>query len=133
MSKRLHSITVIFSPYHVGFRGLAVGAGPVRLQSLGLIPALERLGVEVHQTELEPVDDFDGEIGRSFELFRRTSIAVANARESGSFPILLSGNCSASVGVWAGLHAASQAERTSQLGCVWFGKEESVKQHEIPS
>ena len=63
--------------------------------------------------EIPPVDDFFGEIGKSFELLRRTSKLVTQASKSNSFPIVLSGNCMASVGVAAGL-------KTDDLGCVWF-------------
>ena len=97
------SITVVFSPYHVGLRDHRVGDGPNRIRKLGLIEQLEELGVKVHINEIQPVDDFEGEIGRSFEILRRTSIAVSKARASNSFPLILSGNCMASVGAACGL------------------------------
>lgn len=117
----LRSITVISSSYHVGFRNRGVGAGPAFIRSLGLIPALKDLGVPVKEVEIEPVDDFEGEIGRSFELIRRTSTLVSEAHNSNSFPIILSGNCSASVGVAAGYNRSSRAfQAGGKLGCVWF-------------
>lgn len=73
----------------------------------------------VRELEIDPVDDFEGEIGRSFEIIRRTSILVTQERNAGSFPIILSGNCSASVGVAAGLNASAKLQG-SELGCVWF-------------
>ncbi|KAF2016824.1 Arginase/deacetylase [Aaosphaeria arxii CBS 175.79] len=97
------SITIIFSPYHVGLRDHRVGDGPNRICKLGLIPQLEELGVEIHFHEIGPVDDFEGEIGRSFEVLRRTSIAVSQARSQNSFPLVLSGNCMSTVGVACGL------------------------------
>jgi arginase len=97
------SITIIFSPYHVGLRDHRVGDGPNRIRALGLIPKLQNLGVTVHMDEIPPVDDFEGEIGRSFEVLRRTSLAVSKARASNSFPFILSGNCMASVGAACGL------------------------------
>ncbi|THV80682.1 putative arginase, partial [Aureobasidium pullulans] len=45
----------------------------------------------------------EGEIGKSFELLRRTSTAVSKACAHNSFPLILSGNCMATVGVAAGL------------------------------
>ncbi|KAJ4331940.1 hypothetical protein N0V95_009775 [Ascochyta clinopodiicola] len=107
------SITIIYSPYHVGLRDHRVGDGPNRIRKLGLIERLEELGVDVHLDEIQPVDDFEGEIGRSFEVLRRTSIAVSKARASKSFPIILSGNCMASVGVACGL-------RVQELNFVYF-------------
>jgi arginase len=69
----LQSVTVIFSPYHVGIRHHAAGAGPARIREKGLVLSLLHLGVAVHEVEIEPVDDFDGDIGRSFEVIRRTA------------------------------------------------------------
>jgi arginase len=97
------SITIVFSPYHVGLRDYRVGDGPNRIRALGLVSQLEDLGVKVHLDEIPPVDDFEGEIGRSFEILRRTSLAVSKARASNSFPFILSGNCMASVGAACGL------------------------------
>ena len=113
------SVTVIFSPYHVGLHNHAVGAGPGRIRDYGLIPALEELGINIHEIKIDKVDDFQGDIGRSFELFRRTSKLVTAARNTGSFPIVVSGNCSATVGVLAGL-SGSEELKTHELGCLWF-------------
>lgn len=96
-------ITVVYSPYHVGLRDHRVGDGPGRLRSLGIIRELENLGVKVHLEEIDPVDDFEGEIGRSFEILRRTSIAVNKAVSRNTFPLVLSGNCMATAGVACGL------------------------------
>lgn len=97
------SITIIFSPYHVGLRDHRVGDGPNRIHALGVVHELEKLGVTIHFLELPPVDDFEGEIGRSFEILRRTSKAVMDVCAKQSFPLILSGNCMASVGVACGL------------------------------
>lgn len=42
-----------------------VGNGPHRIQTYGLAKTLEELGINVHTTELNPVDEFEGEIARS--------------------------------------------------------------------
>ena len=97
------SITIIYSPYHVGLRDHRVGDGPNRIRQMGVVEQLEKLHVKVTIQELPPVDDFEGEIGRSFEILRRTSKAVSDARANHSFPLILSGNCMASVGVACGL------------------------------
>lgn len=97
------SITIIFSPYHVGLRDHRVGNGPNRIRDLGLKDKLEALGVTVHFEEILPVDDFEGEIGRSFEVLRRISVAVSRAKRAKSFPLVLSGNCMATVAVACGL------------------------------
>ena len=97
------SITIIFCPYHVGIRDHRVGDGPNRIRQHGIIDELESLGIEVKFHEIERVDDFEGEIGRSFEVLRRISTAISATVQSNSFPIVLSGNCMATVGVAAGL------------------------------
>ncbi|KAF2095769.1 Arginase/deacetylase [Rhizodiscina lignyota] len=109
----LSSVTLILSPYHVGNYNVDVGAGPLRVLNHGLISALEELGVKVKVEEIPRADTLIGEIGKSFELLRRTSKLVRQAKMANSFPIILSGNCMATVGVAAGIGAAD-------LGCVWF-------------
>lgn len=106
MSQKLFvasSITIISSPYHVGVRDHRVGDGPNRILQMGIVERLVSLGVETTLIEIACVDDFEGEIGRSFELLRRTSDAVRQVRARKSFPLVLSGNCMASVGVACGL------------------------------
>ncbi|KAF3018831.1 hypothetical protein E8E14_005346 [Neopestalotiopsis sp. 37M] len=98
------SVTVIFSPYHVGLRDHRVGDGPNRIRQFGIVEQLESLGLTVKCIEIPPVDDLEGEIGRSFEILRRTSTAVSNAKKDNSFPLVLSGNCMATVGVACGLN-----------------------------
>jgi len=69
----------------------------------------------VTTTIIPSVDSFEGEIGRSFELIRRTSTAVSLAVQADAFPIVLAGNCNTSVGVVAGLTG-----RTEDFEVVWF-------------
>lgn len=98
-------ISVIVCPFHVGILNHRVGNGPRRL-----LPQLQKnlndLGYRVTVTILEPVDDQEGEIGRSFELLRKISLAVTQAVAHGSFPLILAGNCHSTVSVCAGLRAA---------------------------
>lgn len=96
-------ITIIFSPYHVGIRDHRVGNGPQHLLDGGFVPALRNLGYTVNIVEIERVDEFEGEIGRSFEILRRTSQAVRIAVANGTFPLVLSGNCMATAAVACGM------------------------------
>ncbi|RAK72994.1 arginase family protein [Aspergillus fijiensis CBS 313.89] len=97
------AIDIILSPYHVGLRDHRVGNGPHRILSLGLEQELHRLGVAFHLIEIPPVNEFEGEIGRSFELLRRISTAVSQSVANRRFPLILSGNCMASAAVACGL------------------------------
>ncbi|KAH7386662.1 hypothetical protein DE146DRAFT_725696 [Phaeosphaeria sp. MPI-PUGE-AT-0046c] len=108
-----NSVTIIFSPYHVGLRDHRVGNGPHRILAMGVVDQLEKLGLTVHFVELPPVDDFEGEIGRSFEILRRTSNAVKDVCAKQSFPLVLSGNCMASAGIACGLNEEN-------LGWIYF-------------
>jgi arginase len=114
------SITIIFSPYHVGLRDHRVGDGPNRIRALGVIEKLDTLGVTVQVLELPSVDDFEGEIGRSFELLRRTSKAVTDVCAKQSFPLVLSGNCMASAGVAYGLGL-------KDLGWIYFDAHDDME------
>jgi len=114
-SKANNSINLILVSYHVGIQNHRVGAGPGRILDNNLIARLESLHKTVTITTIGPVDDFEGEIGRSFELIRRVSTAVSGSVENGQFPIVLAGNCNTTVGVAAGLTAT-----TDELEVVWF-------------
>ncbi|KXH61985.1 hypothetical protein CSAL01_00991 [Colletotrichum salicis] len=98
------SITIIVSPYHVGIPNHRVGTGPNRILSHNLADKLESL-TPIRFVNIGPVDDFEGEIGRTFELLRHTSTAVSQAVAANSFPLVLSGNCYVSTAVAAGLNA----------------------------
>jgi len=98
------SVTVIIAPFHAGAYCERVGKGPHRIAETGLIDALYSAGVQdIDFVELDRVDDFEGEIGRSFEVKRRIAIAVNEAVAGNRFPLVLAGNCNATVGVYAGL------------------------------
>jgi arginase len=77
------------------------------------VEEIQKLGVPVHTVEIDPVDEFEGEIGRSFELLRRVSKAVASIVATKSFPLILSGNCMTSTAVAAGLGG-------EDIGFVWI-------------
>ncbi|PIG87038.1 arginase [Aspergillus arachidicola] len=98
-----NTITLIISPYHVGLRDHRVGNGPHRIQSHGLTPTLKEQGLQIRIHEIPSVDNFEGEIGRSFEILRRISAAVTEAVDNDTFPLILAGNCMSSAAVACGL------------------------------
>ncbi|KAJ5496732.1 hypothetical protein N7463_008719 [Penicillium fimorum] len=119
-----NAIAIIFSPYHVGLRDHRVGNGPQRIRSLGLLDELEHLQIKYDIQEINPVDDFEGEIGRSFEILRRTSKAVTEAVAQNKFPLVLSGNCMASVGVACGLGI-------KDLGFIYFDAHDDLDSPDV--
>lgn len=106
-------IRIIAVPYHAGEANVRVGAGPTRLLDDGLEQALAAAGHRTSVRFVAPVDEFEGEIGKSFELKRRVSREVAEARRDGAFPLVLAGNCNIEVGTWSGLGG-------DDGGLVWF-------------
>ncbi|KAH6980632.1 hypothetical protein BKA56DRAFT_673123 [Ilyonectria sp. MPI-CAGE-AT-0026] len=108
------SICIIVAPYHAGVYDERVGGGPLRILSHGLASQLERL-TPVTFVNIAPVDEFEGEIGRPFKITRRISTAVSRAVSLNEFPLILSGNCSASAAAAAGLSSS-----VLDLGVLWF-------------
>lgn len=80
-------VTIITVPYHVGIHSHRVGAGPHQLLPK-VHEKLASLNLAVTVENISPVDDFEGEIGRSFELLRRVSRAVCKTKGTGSYSVL---------------------------------------------
>ena len=99
----MKSVEIILAPYHGGVLEDRVGAGPIRLMEMGLEDYLKRLHIEVYVSDLGHIPECDGEVGRAFEVKRRVAHAVSRAVGAGHFPLVLSGNCNAEVGTYAGL------------------------------
>ena len=106
-------LTLIGAPYHLGRRGLGVGAGPLDLLSADALPAA--LGSTGHDVELEWLDDPSAghEVGDVFELNRALAARVSAVRERSRLPVIASGNCALCLGAIGGLTA-------SKPGVVWF-------------
>jgi arginase len=97
-------IDLLLVPYDSARRGERMGAGPEALVASGLPARLEQHGHRVRQTVIEPPPgSWRAEIRTTFELATALSDAVRTTRSAGRFPLVLSGNCCASLGVCAGL------------------------------
>ncbi|KAA8911073.1 hypothetical protein TRICI_003935 [Trichomonascus ciferrii] len=120
----LDGITLIFSPYHVGIRDHRVGNGPHKIRSMGVEWELQKLGLNVQVNEIGRVDDFEGEIGRSFELIRRISLAVTEAVTNNRFPFVLAGNCMSSAAVACGLNIRD-------LGFIYFDAHDDLDSPDV--
>ena len=106
-------VTVIFSPYHLGHRDYRVGNGPNRIKKLGILDELKILKLDIELVEIERVDEFEGEIGMSFEILRRISKVVAKCVSEDRFPLVLAGNCMSTI-------AIACAMRERDFGFVYF-------------
>ena len=106
-------IQLIAVPYDTGHFNERMGYGPTHLVGNG-VP--EGLIADGHDVDIETIDidnRFLSEIGSAFELKRKIAGAVRHAISNHRFPMVLAGNCNASVGVMAGI----DRQRT---GIVWF-------------
>jgi arginase len=104
---------VLLVPYDSGHRNLRMGSGPEHFVNNGLIQVLQADGYEVSVETVESQAEFRAEVQTQFELYRSLANRVSEARQNGKFPLVLSGNCGATVGVIAGV-------RTKPLGVIWF-------------
>jgi arginase len=77
------------------------------------VQALQHEGHEVSLETLESSSEFRAEIQTQFTLYASVARQVIAARQKDAFPLVLSGNCGASVGVIAGAQNKS-------LGVIWF-------------
>jgi arginase len=104
---------VILSPFDSGHYRKRMGCGPERVLEAGLKPLFGRLGVEFQSDEVAPDHPFPAEINSAFSLTRQIAERVRACRDAGIFPIVLSGNCNASVGTVSGCGVET-------TGIVWF-------------
>ncbi|CAD0084596.1 unnamed protein product [Aureobasidium vineae] len=89
----------------VGIHRHRVGEGPEAILAK-LQPALAERSISHRVAIIDKVDDFEGEIGRSFAVLRQIAVQTKMAVTKNEFPIILAGNCSSSAAVLAGLNAA---------------------------
>jgi arginase len=90
-----------------------MGGGPGYLIGGGLTEVLRAEGHDVRAESVEPRGEFRAEIRTQFELYKLLAGRVLAARRDGRFPLVLSGNCGATLGAIAGAE-------TKRLGVVWF-------------
>ena len=106
-------IQLIQVPYDSGHKDLRAGRGPGHFLQNGLDNILRGQGHTVASEQIEAKTSFTTEVGTGFELNRLLAERVNIAREKGSFPIVLAGNCNSCLGTIAGL-------REENLGVIWL-------------
>ena len=105
-------IQLILVPYDSGHRGVRMGAGPERLAG-SIQDRLTAAGHRVHRLTVEAgPQSWRAEVGTAFELATGVAREVASARAARAFPVVLTGNCVATLGVVAALGAGT--------GLVWW-------------
>ncbi|HYE57043.1 MAG TPA: arginase family protein, partial [Rhodothermales bacterium] len=102
-------VHVIAVPYDAGRRGWRMGQGPRALLDAGLACAL---GSDTHVETVDAGEQVP-DVTALFALAREVATRVSVAMDEGRFPLVLAGNCGATLGTLAAL----PSERTS---VVWF-------------
>jgi arginase len=106
-------VELVVVPYDSGQREVRMGRGPGYLVEHGLPDALAADGHQVSITEVESAVEPAAEIAVTFDLARSIAAAVRAARIADRLPLVLAGNCSAALGVVAGLDPA-------RTGVLWL-------------
>ncbi len=106
-------IRLISSPYHLGHRDVAIGAGPTAFLDGGAAQQLRDAGHEVATVVIESSAIPSHEIGAVFHLNSLLATEVQHTVPDGTFPIVLGGNCSTCLGSLGGLGLTDAA-------IVWF-------------
>jgi arginase len=107
------NIQLIQVPYDSGHKNLRTGRGPDYFLQHHLDDILRQQGHSASSQSIEAKTSFTTEVGSGFELNRLLAEAVKAARENGSFPIVLAGNCNSCLGTIAGIGL-------DHLGVVWL-------------
>jgi arginase len=121
-------LTVLQVPYDSGHYAQRMGRGPLHLVECGLVRDLETQGHEVDLLPVRLPEGFTTEAGAAAAVQRRIAEEASRARTTGCFPIVLAGNCSATLGVmtayapgsagivWLDAHADFNTPETSTSG-----------------
>ncbi len=115
MALERSSIRLLEVPYDSGQYGVRMGAGPLALAAAGADRQLRDRGHAVQSRRLLVDTEWNSELKTAFALHRIVAGEVTAAHEAGQVPVLLSGNCNATLGVLAGLAAS-----VPRLGLLWF-------------
>jgi arginase len=93
-----------------------MGAGPLHLLEHGVADLVAERGGDVAVATVESDGEWRAEIATTFTLAGAVARHVHAARTAGRFPVVLSGNCAASLGAVAGL----TRDDVDDLGIVWL-------------
>ena len=110
---RTMKVRVILVPYDSGQFRRRMGLGPERILKEGLSKLFSQMKIQFDTAEIGLDSGHPAEISSAFELARKVAENVRESRSHGVFPLVLSGNCNASMGTVSGCGA----ERT---GIIWF-------------
>jgi arginase len=114
MGKEKKKLIQLFTvPYDSGHYNERMGRGPLYVVNHALMGILETAGYEVLYEQIKADTTFATEIATTVGLLHQIKAGVKAAIAHHALPIVLAGNCSASVGAVAGLGR-------EDMGILWF-------------
>ena len=116
VTERAQDVQLLQAAYDSGQAETRMGAGPSALVQAGAAGQLRARGHSVREQQLDPTSSWRAELQTAFELHREIAAAAGAAHRDSRVPLLLSGNCNATLGMLAGLSASTR----QRVGLVWF-------------
>lgn len=110
-------VALILVPYDLGRERVGTGRGPEAYVQGGAVEALRERGHDVAVTTVERPSPFTEELDAVITVNQALARAVTAAAASDRLPLVVAGNCNASLGLRAGLLAAGAP---AGLPVVWF-------------
>jgi arginase len=107
------SIRIIAVPYHMSKERLGLGCGPEAFLEAGAEKTLRSAGREVSCEIVQQREAFSNETDFLLALHQKIAAHVRAALSHNQFPLILCGNCHASIGALGGLDG-------KELGLIWF-------------
>jgi arginase len=104
----MRPVRIIYVPYDSGRAGERFGRGPLKARDSGLASRLSA-SLPVSEQIVMHGGFFPTEGTAAFDLARRISHLVAEARSQEAFPIVVAGNCISSLGTVSGMGGARRA------------------------
>src|SRR5438270_2962934 len=92
------NVRVILVPYDSGHCRKRMGLGPERILDEGLKKLFPKMQIQFDTVEIGLDNPHPAEISTAFELGRKVAEKVLDCGAEGVFPLVLSGNCNASLG-----------------------------------
>ena len=106
-------IQIIEVPYHIGLQDEGMARGPGDILANGLVARLFETGIAAEHTQVVRPEPADHEQAAILGVNRAVRDSVTAAFLADRFPLVISGGCSASLGVLA-------AMKTRRTGVIWF-------------
>jgi len=109
-------VTLIAVPYDLGRADVGSGCGPGAYLKAGAAEALRARGHAVEVVTVRREEPFEDELQAVLDVDRALATAVEDALFADALPVVVAGNCNATLGVQAGLQRGGAID----AGLVWM-------------